>query len=209
MLAENQVVETSFSLSDAVPQPPERRDKDRQVTILRVGTLVIDGRRELCLIRNISTGGLMAHVYSQVEPEQRVTVELKTNQQIDGKIAWVKGANAGVAFDAPVDITELLANPQVLDNGWRPRMPRVEIDRMATLRVGARIYWVQTRDISQGGVKIVTDQAFETDTPVVVTFENFRPLPGTVRWQKDRACGIAFNDLIPFEELIAWLKRAA
>ena len=207
MLADNQILETSFSVSDQVPAPSERRLEDRYVTILRVGVLVIDGRRELCLIRNISQGGLMAHVYSPVQPGQRVTVELKSNQQIEGQIAWIRDADAGIAFDIPVDIAQLLATPPVLDNGWRPRLPRVEIDRLATLRVGARTYWVHTHDVSQGGVKVDTEQPFEVGTEVVVTLENFRPLRGAVRWQGGRACGIAFNDLIPFEELIGWLKR--
>ena len=209
MLAENQILETSFSFSDQVPAPPERREGERCVTILRVGVLVIDGRRELCLIRNISAGGLMAHVYSPVQPGQCVTVELKSNQQIEGKVEWVRDADAGIAFDTKVDVSQLLSNPQVLDNGWRPRLPRVEIDRLATVRVGARTYWVHTRDVSQGGIKIDTDQPLDVGTEVVITLENFRPLAGTVRWQKGRACGIAFNDLLPFEELIAWLKRDA
>jgi hypothetical protein len=209
MLAENQILETSFSFSDQVPAPPERREGERYVTILRVGVLVIDGRRELCLIRNISAGGLMAHVYSPVQPGQRVTVELKSNQQIDGQVEWVRDADAGVKFDVKVDVSQLLSNPQVLDNGWRPRLPRVEIDRLATVRVGSRTYWVHTRDLSQGGVKIDTDQPLDVGTEVVITLENFRPIAGTVRWQKGRACGIAFNDLLPFEELIGWLKRAA
>jgi len=29
-----------------------------------------------------------------------------------------------------------------------------------------------------------------------------------VRWSSDTGCGIAFNQLIPFGELIAWLKNA-
>src|SRR5205085_3482591 len=116
---------------------------------------------------------------------------------ISGRIAWTRDANAGIAFDSPVDITELLANPPVLDNGWRARMPRVEIDRLATMRVGANTYWVHTRDVSQGGVKIDTDQVLTVGSPVVVTLQNFRPLAGSLRWQQGRACGIAFNALIP------------
>ena len=209
MLAQDQILETSFSFSDQVPAPPERREGDRYVTILRVGILVIEGNRELCLIRNISAGGLMAHVYSPVEPGQRVVVELKTNQHIEGVVHWVRGSDAGIAFDTRVDVSQLLANPAVLDNGWRPRLPRVEIDRLATMRVGARTYWVHTRDVSQGGVKVDTDQPLEVGAQVVITLENLRPLAGTVRWQNGRACGVAFNALLPFEELIAWLKRAA
>lgn len=207
MLAESRIVETSFSTSGEVPQPPERRQGERVVTILRVGALIVDGQRELCLIRNMSAGGLLAHVYSRVETGQRVTVELKTHQQIDGRVVWVKDENAGIEFDMPVDITAMLANPPVLDNGWKPRMPRVEVDRVASLRIGAATHWVQIRDISQGGVKIAWDQPIEVDTPVVITPENYGPVPGTVRWNGQGFCGISFNQLIPFDQLVKWLKQ--
>lgn len=208
MLAEDRTVETGFSFSNAVPLPPERREDERLIKILRVGTLIVDGRRELCLIRNISAGGVMAHVYSKLLPGQAVTVELKATQPASGRVVWVDEAEAGIKFDTLVDVAELLANPTVLDNGWRPRTPRVEIDRMATLRAGARTYWVHARDISQSGVKVETDNPPPADTEIVVALDGLRPIPGIVRWSSDTACGIAFNQLIPFGELIAWLKSA-
>jgi len=212
MHLEDRVVETGFSFASAVPAPPERRGAvrhgaERYLRILRVGTLVVDGRRELCLIRNVSAGGLMAHVYSSLTPGGRVTVELKTNQHVAGRVVWTRQGNAGIQFDAPMDVAELLANPHILDNGWRPRTPRVEIDRMATLRSGARTDWVHARDVSQSGVRIETCAAPAPDEEVVVTLDGFRPLHGVVRWADDGQCGIGFNELIPFGELIAWLKR--
>jgi PilZ domain-containing protein len=208
MLVEDRTVETGFSFSNAVPQPPERRTDERLIKILRVGTLIIDGRRELCLIRNISAGGMMAHVYSKLVADQEVIVELKATQPVSGRVVWADEAEAGIKFDTEVDVAELLANPVVLDNGWRPRTPRVEIDRMATMRAGARTYWVHARDISQSGVKVETDHPPAADTEVVLALEGLRPLVGTVRWSNDTTCGIAFNQLIPFGELIAWLKSA-
>lgn len=201
--------ETSFSFSSSVPTPRERRQQERHLTILRVGTLLRDGVGELCLIRNISAGGAMVHAYSDLQVGDRVAIELKTNQRIDGEVAWLRGSNAGIAFDTPVDVAELLATPPVLPNGWKPRMPRVEIDRLGRLRAGARLIWVSSRDISQGGVKIETGQQLETGSEVVVSFEHLRPLQGVVSWQKNGICGIRFNQLIPFEELIDWLKRDA
>jgi len=203
----DRAVETGLSFSNAVPVPPERRDAERDIKILRVGTLVVDGRRELCLIRNISAGGLMAHIYSAMTPGQRVTVELKTSQHIAGRVVWTRDGNAGIQFDAAMDVAELLANPAVLDNGWRPRTPRVEIDRMATVRSGARTAWVHARDISQSGVRIDGEALPGPADEIVVTLEGFRPLYGVVRWRKDDSCGIAFNQFIPFGELIDWLKR--
>jgi hypothetical protein len=209
MYLEDRVVETGFSFSTDVPQPPDRRSTERHIKILRVGTIVVDGRRELCLIRNISAGGVMAHVYSQLTPGQCVSIELKTSQPVAGRVVWTRGGNAGIQFDTSVDVAELLAAPQGVDNGWRPRTPRVEIDRMATLRVGARTCWVHARDISQSGVKIEAeaDDAPAAGEEVVVTLEGFRPLAGVVRWSADGACGISFNGLIPFGDLIDWLKQ--
>jgi hypothetical protein len=208
MFAGERVVETSFSFSRDVPAPPERRHDERYLRILRVGTLIAGDRRELCLIRNISAGGLNAHVYSNLTPGERVTIELKTHQPISGHVVWVEDTNAGIQFDTRVEVAELLANPAVLENGWRPRTPRVEIDRMATLRAGAKTYWVHARDISQSGVKVETDQPPEIDTEVVLTLEGFRTLPGVIRWRAEAGCGIAFNQLIPFGELIDWLKAS-
>ena len=208
MLIGERVVETGFSFSRDVPAPPERRRDERHLRILRVGTLILEGRRELCLIRNISAGGLMAHVYSLLVPGAAVEIELKTRQPVAGRVVWVREANAGIQFNQPVDVAELLANPVMLDNGWRPRTPRVEVDRMATLRAGARTWWVQARDISQSGVKVETDLPPAEGEEVVVALEGFRPLHGVVRWRSRGACGIAFNQLIPFGELIAWLKDA-
>lgn len=215
MYLEDRVVETGFSFSTDVPQPPERRSSERHIKILRVGTIVVAGHRELCLIRNISAGGVMAHVYSQLMPGQHVSIELKTSQAVTGRVVWTRGGNAGIQFDAPVDVAELLASPQGVENGWRPRTPRVEIDRMATLRAGARTYWVHARDISQSGVKLETDDAGGTRTEaapgvgeeVVVTLDGFRPLPGVVRWAAAGRFGVSFNQLIPFADLIDWLKQ--
>ena len=209
MYLEDRVVETGFSFSNDVPQPPDRRSSERDIKILRVGTIVVDGRRELCMIRNISAGGVMALVYSQLTPGQSVSIELKTSQPVSGRVVWTRGGNAGIQFDTSVDVAELLAAPQSVDNGWRPRTPRVEIDRMATLRVGARTCWVHARDISQSGVKIEAevDDAPAAGEEVVVTLEGFRPLAGVVRWAADGACGISFNGLIPFGDLIDWLKQ--
>lgn len=198
--------ETRFSFSQDVPQPPERRQQVRHLTILRVGALVVDGTRELCLIRNISAGGLMVHVYMDLRPDQRVAVELKTHQQLAGTVVWVRGTNVGIAFDRPIDIAEMLHNPPLLENGWRPRLPRVDVDRLATVRIGATVHWATIRDISQGGVKIETERTLEPRRDAVITPEGFRPVQGVVRWASNGTAGVAFNQTLPFGELMTWLK---
>lgn len=202
--------ETVFSFSERAPAPPAERRRDaRHLTILRVGALVAPEGRELCLIRNISAGGVMAHVYTRRLPGERVALELKNGQPIVGRVIWAEDSNIGIQFERAVDLAQILSNQAAIEHGWQPRMPRVEVDRMATLRCGARLYGVNTRDISQGGVKVETDQKLEAGRQVVLTMERFRPLPGLLRWYEDGIAGIAFNELIPFHELMGWLRPDA
>lgn len=206
MRADNNLEETIFSFSEEAPGPPERRSAPRHLTILRVGSLILEGKRELCLIRNISAGGMMAHVYTPLAEGQPLEVELKSDQRIAGRVFWARESNIGIGFAAPIDVEEMLAVHSRGANGWRPRMPRVEVDRLAMLRVGARVYGVSTIDISQGGVKLIVDQPLEPGAEVVLSLEGFRAIQGTVRWYHEGLAGISFNQVVPFHDLMGWLR---
>jgi PilZ domain-containing protein len=206
MLNQMDVEDTSFSFSREAPSPPDRRNSTRHLKILRVGTLVANGRRELCLIRNISAGGVMAHVYSTFDIDQEVSVALKSNHLLNGKVAWIREGNIGIAFDELIDVEEMLSNASLTENGWLPRMPRVEVDWLATVRAGAKITWVTVRDISQGGVKFESDTPVQPGQQVTLTIDRFRSIPGMLRWYEEGHGGISFNEPVPFSELMSWLR---
>jgi hypothetical protein len=206
MLNPMEVEDTVFSFSQQAPLPSERRRDRRHVKMLRVGTLNVGSRTELCLIRNISAGGLLAHVYSSLELGQRVSVSLKSAHVLEGEVIWLEDGNAGIQFDQPIDVEEMLSSPTLTENGWLPRMPRVEVDWLATVRAGARTCWVSLRDISQGGVKLESDEPLTVGDQVVLTIDKFRSVRGVVRWWDDGLGGIAFDEIIPFHELMRWLR---
>jgi len=198
--------ETLFSFAREAPAKPERRRDQRHVTILKVGSLFIDGRRELCLIRNISAGGLMVHVYSDIEPGAPLEIELQEGRRVAGVATWVEEGNVGIQADQPIDVAAMLACPSNAGTSQRPRRPRIEVDRLATIRIGAFTYGANTRDISQGGVKLEIDRPIEPGTEIVLTLERFRPVHGVVRWCHDGECGVEFNQLIPLPDLVQWLS---
>ena len=204
----SQPVETTlYSLSDAPPAPSdesERRDGERHMTLYRVGSILVGDRRELCLIKNISAGGMMIRLYCSIAEGSAVTVELKSGQPVSGRIGWTRDHHAGVAFDQPIDVVDILSSSM---DGPRPRMPRIETSGFATLRDGVNVLRVRTCDISQGGVKIESETILPAGTDVIVTLPGLEPQPGIACWNDDGFTGITFNRLLPLSQLVAWLHE--
>lgn len=201
---EHQPVETTlYSLAATAPGRPDRRSSERYLSLLRVGAIQIAGRRELCLIRNISAGGMMIRAYSKISAGTRLCVELKQGDPVSGEVQWVEDDLTGVAFDAPIDVVGLLASTV---EGPRPRLPRIEIDCLAWVREGAEVVRAKAVNISQGGVCIETTARLMPGADVVVTLARLTPAAGVVKWNSERGCGIGFNRVLPLAQLVAWLQ---
>jgi len=194
---------TLYSLSEQPPRADDRRDSERHLTLFRVGSITIGDRRELCLIKNISAGGMMIRAYCPIPEGTSVAIELKSGQPVTGRASWASEQNVGVAFDKPIDVIEILS---ASSGGPRPRMPRIEVDTVATVRDGANVYRLPVSDISQGGLKLKGDPSFEHGCDLSVSLPGLEPQPAALRWRQDGHIGISFNRLVPLSVLVAWLQ---
>ncbi len=205
MSVEEQPVETTlYSLSTSAPHPLDRRDGEPHLTVFRVGTVTVGDRRELCLVKNISKGGMLIRAYCPLKPGTRLAVELKRGEPIEGMVSWVRDACVGVTFNEPIDVVALLANAM---EGPQPGMPRVEICCIASVRVGANVYDMRAHGISQDGLKVAFDRPLEIGSDVVVTLPGLTPQHGVVRSNERTCYGITFNRLLALSEIVQWLRE--
>ncbi|HZU50917.1 MAG TPA: PilZ domain-containing protein [Sphingomicrobium sp.] len=195
---------THYSLSVAAPERPERRQDERYVSLLRVGALVIGDRRELCLIRNISAGGMMIRPYSPIASGARVSIELKHGEPVSGVAQWSEKGLVGISFDQQIDVLALLTPP---DDGPRPRMPRIDLSCSASLRCDGDVSRVRVVNISQGGICISSDSNLEINANVVVSLPGLHAAAGVVKWREGDCYGIGFNRVYPVHELMGFLKE--
>jgi hypothetical protein len=201
----HELVETTrYSLSTAPPARPDRRSGSRQLSLLRVGVLIIGGRRELCLVRNISPGGMMVRCYSPIPEGSRISVELKHGDPVSGAVRWADEMVLGVAFDRPIDMLALLSPP--LD-GPRPRMPRIELSCSATLRHESKVLRVEALNISQGGACIRTTADLPVNGDAVLTLPGLHAAAAAVKWREGDLYGLRFNRAYPVHELMAFLRE--
>jgi len=201
---EDELIETTlYSLAPSAPKRPERRNSERFLSLLRVGAIVAGGKRELCLIRNISAGGMMIRAYSTLVEGTRLSIELKQGDPVKGVVQWVDDELVGVTFDVPIDVVSLLG---ASSEGQRPRLPRVEVSCTAWVREGAQTVRARTVNVSPGGICVETAARLNEGADVVVSLNGLPPVAGIVRWAADGAYGIGFNTALAVSDLVAWLQ---
>lgn len=197
---------TLFSLSTLVPRPAERRADDRLLLLLPIAKLVSPGRQDLCRIRNVSAGGLMADVTSEQTVGTRLTVELGMDQKVSGEVVWTRGTSVGVKFDDNVDVRDLMADKKPV-TGYTPRPPRLDVTCGATVHIGPARYNVAVHDISLGGMKLAFNDFDCVGRKVAVAIESFRTVKGRIAWYRAGQAGIVFDRPLRFEELAGWIGR--
>jgi len=204
VLEELPIETTVYSMSAEPPVETDRRADERHLTLFRVGTIVLDDRRELCLVKNISAGGALIRAYCALEEDERLKIELKEHQPIPGVVTWVRGTDAGITFDERVDIVELLKSS---GDGVRPRMPRIEVRCVCFVRDGATLHRTLLHNVSQGGLSVESPNPLAIDAIVTVTLPGLPPQEAVVRWARDGRYGLSFNTVLSLASLTSWLQE--
>lgn len=172
----------------------DRRGAERHLSVLRVARLITVDHEELCLVRNISAGGLMATIYSDRKVGEHLTIELNTGQSVSGYIVWTGKDRMGLAFDDKVDVERVLAKLQDMhDSGQKMRMPRIAVRGTITLKTNEDMIAGEILDLSQGGAKLVLERSLLPGTQVALTISPALSFPGHIRWRQDEHCGILFT----------------
>jgi hypothetical protein len=194
---------TLYSMSPEPPPQPERRADERHLTLFRVGSVLVEGRRELCLVKNISAGGALIRAYCRLQPDLELRIELKEQQPIAGRVNGVNGTDAGITFDERVDVVDLLKSN---GDGPRPRMPRVEVRCMVFVREGATTNRATLLNISQGGMSIDSENSLTVGAEVTATLPGMTPQAAVIRWCEGSRYGISFNAVLSLAGLTEWLQ---
>lgn len=195
-------VESSTSASAV-----EQRADSRHRTVLQVAKLETAHGDELCILRNVSAGGLRADVYTELAVGDPVRFELKTGRSVAGRVIWTDGSAIGVEFDRKVPILAYLAHQAIEELGRRVRPPRVHIGERGLMRVADREFAVEIIDASQAGMRIRTDRVLFEGGGCRVYADGLGERGATVRWCHDGEVGLQFKQPLQFRDFAAWRTR--
>lgn len=181
----------------------ERRGTGRVITILRVAKLICLDGEELCMVRNIASGGAKLRVYSDRRVGERIVLELRSGQSVPGEIKWVRDDSVGVAFDGPIDAEAVLSTTPAIDR-QPSRPPRLATHAVGRLTIGGMALSVAIVDLSQGGAKLHLDTPLPDGAEGMLEIASLGKKMVELRWQRAGAAGFAFVAPLSLTELTAW-----
>jgi hypothetical protein len=184
----------------------ERRRNVRLSNVFQVAKIAAAGLEELCIVRDVSAGGLRAQVYHPLATGTAVTVELSTGVCVAGRVVWADDDQVGVAFDAPVSVLSLLSHCSHDERVGVIRPPRIAVDLPVTLTFGGYRLDTVACDVSLAGAKLRHADPIAPDTPCQVTLPLMGPRPAMIRWQRTGLVGVQFGHALPFAEFGRWRR---
>jgi hypothetical protein len=185
---------------------PERRRAQRHLTVLRVALIRTPGFEGLGIVRNISQGGMMLETFHELVAGQTIELSLIDEQTVGGQVVWVNGTTAGVKFRRPTPIGQILAKPENLPDGRRPRLPRLRTDRAATVETINGSVSARIEDVSSRGAKLVIESgSLPAGTEIVVRLPDAGAVKAATRWAKGTTVGIEFFHPLSIKDLLRWL----
>ena len=183
----------------------DRRSEERAASVFRPVLIETDEFAGFCLVRNLSSLGLMGRVYTSFAEGMVMTVQFHPDKSVEGKIVWCKDGEMGVQFNHIIDVDQVLSEvSRNLVDGKINRAPRLQLQCKAELAIGDRILGIELQDISQRGIK-ASASFIKPGDEVQIRLEGLEPRKGLVRWTQPGTAGLNFYRPLSFEELARWV----
>lgn len=185
----------------------DRRTDRRHLTVLRVAKIANDKVERMGIVRNISEGGMMIDVRFPFEVGQDVFISLIDEQPIEAQVVWRRGFTIGTQFAEKAVVGDVLSRPSRLDDGRLARLPRLVVNKQATVKAYGRPIGVTICDVSQRGAKLKSSQNLLPNENIEILVSEGRPVHATVRWQAGDMAGVEFHQALPVSALVDWLPE--
>jgi hypothetical protein len=195
-------------LPDIPDDASDRRGGLRALSILRVGRVVSGDEDQLCVVRNISAGGVMFECLQPPPVGRHLIVELRSDKRMPGTVRWVREGKVGLQFDHEIDVEQMLREDRSPLLRHRARPPRFVRRGTMRLIVGGESVPAAIVDISINGARCHPELPVRTGEPVVAALDEVGAVNAEIRWVRGDVAGVRFEKPLPWKPFMQWLDQA-
>lgn len=182
----------------------EDRSAPRFTLLIRAAKLIAPTGEFIAVIRDVSESGISLRGFHTLPVGQPLTLELRTGEQHRVEPVWSRGHEAGYRFAETVDIVRLVAEA----GRFPKRQLRLNLTFGVELAFLGRKTAAEVRNISQQGAGITCAERLAIQQPLRIVSGLLPEIRAKVRWRKDDAYGLAFDDTFGLGQLAAFAAGA-
>lgn len=178
-----------MATSPLAPLSEQRQAQRSAIAVLRAAKLITQAGEYVCLVRDVSTGGVRLQLFHPLPDEEHVFLELGNGEVHPLIRAWVKERQAGFRFLQPVSVADFLA-----EAGTFPRRSlRLHVRRPGMVYSGGLVRPVELCDLSQTGAHFTCRDYLALFQPLILSIEGMPECQGWVRWRRGQDYGMVFE----------------
>lgn len=181
----------------AIEPQQEQRQARRSSLMMRTAKLVCQSGEYVCVVRDVSSGGVRLHFYHPVPAEGRVFLVLANGLTYPVERVWEREGAAGYRFVSEVDLPAFISEP----GRYPHRGIRLALERPALVTTGGIDSRAMLADISTRGARVVGGSRYAAGSLVRLEVEGLPVRFGHVCWRNDHDHGIIFQEAIPLDRL--------
>ena len=183
--------------ADAFTGREELRGSARFALLIRPAKLVCGSFEYPCVMRDLSETGLSVRLFHPLPPHDTWAIEMLSGDRYPIVPVWQEGSAAGFRFAQTVDIDQILTNA-----GPYPNRPvRLNVEVAATLEHGSRKALITLTNISQQGARLRCSDYLAVGQLVALQADWLPRTYAKVRWRKNDAYGVVFEETFKLAEL--------
>jgi hypothetical protein len=184
---------------------PERRSATRQISVMLTAKLRAASWQQPCRIVNLSIKGAKIETLAELEVGETVLIEFRSDLEAAGRVRWKKAGQAGIEFDAPIELQAALRRSEIRIERIKPRPPRYRCEAAIIVESPHRRVYCGIVDISSTGLKIDCPLIAAAGHMVAIEIEGLPRHKAQVVWISAHASGLQLLNPFKFQELELWL----
>jgi len=191
------MVDTPKAMTGQKRGQERRAEKRIGVALMRAAKLVCQSGEYICLLRDLSAGGVRLGLFHAMPPETHVFLELPSGEVHAMIRMWQRGATAGFRFAKPVDTGAFLAELGTADSrqlSLRLRAPGLAV-------VHNQVQPVTLTRLSQGGARMETDGFLAISQSFILSVEGLGECGAWVKMRRGRHYEVVFDTLHRLDQL--------
>ena len=182
----------------SIKHSTDLRSDSRVSLLLRAGKLIAQEGEFLCIVRDVSAGGIKVRLLHDLPAVNRLELELANGESYPLELIWNKDGHAGFRFlDRPIELVNVVDEPSCFPK----RGIRLRLELPIAIRIGSELRSANLWDLSQHGAQIEIEPGLAIGQRVNLCAAGFPELESRVRWRRRGAHGLVFQRGFRLDEL--------